>query len=224
MKWKLVYFDDQILNIECLQEFLRDHFDVVGVTDSTKYSDILKTQNPHVFLIDVHMPLIDGHLLCQKIMEHPSYNGCPIIFISGDQTQENKIRSYKGGGVDFISRDLNPEELVIRLSNKVKFFIHNPKSFQLGNLSLQMNSLMVMINDKAIDLTLIELRILSHILRVYPQTLTREQLIEKIWEDYSVKPGTINTHLTNLKSKIENWNYQIKVRDENVLVTPRDLF
>jgi DNA-binding response OmpR family regulator len=74
------------------------------------------------------------------------------------------------------------------------------------------------ITGKNLDLTLLELRMLSHIMREFPNSLTRIELIEKVWGNTTVKPGTINTHLTNLKPKIESWSHQIKVRDENVLV------
>jgi DNA-binding response OmpR family regulator len=222
MKWKLVYFDDQSLSIECYQEFLKEQFDVLGIMDPMAYSDVIKNHSPHIFLIDVHMPLINGHELAERILEHPLYNSCPIIFISADETHENKIQSFQKGGVDFISRSLDPQEIKLRLINKVKFFVEQSGYFQLGNLHLQMKILLVSINNKPIDLTLIEFRLLGHILRAYPQVLTRGDLLEKVWEDELVRPGTINTHLTNLKSKIAKWNYLIKVREENVLVLPRD--
>lgn len=221
MKWKIVYFDDQPLNIVCYQEFLKDQFNIIGVSDSTSYLDVIKNEGPHLYLIDVHMPVMDGHTLGQKIQDHPLYNGCPIIYISGDETIENKIKSYQRGGADFISRHLSPEEVMIRIMNKVKFFVENSGYFQLGNLDLDMKSLVVRINHEAIDLTLIELRLLAHVLRAYPQILTREILLQEIWQDDSVKPGTINTHLTHLKSKIQKWDHQIKVREENVLILAR---
>lgn len=74
------------------------------------------------------------------------------------------------------------------------------------------------VNGQLADLTLLELRILSNILRSYPESLTRSELIFKVWGNDTVKPGTINTHLTNLKPKIEKWDHVIKVREENILV------
>ena len=221
MKWKIIYFDDQPLNLFSYQEFLKDQFDMIGVSDPSRYLDVIKKERPHLYLIDVHMPFMDGHSLGQKIQDHPLYNGCPIIFISGDDGIENKIKSYKLGGVDFISRHLSIEELIIRLVNKVKFFVENSGYFHLGNLDLHMKSLLVRINHEPIDLTLIELRLLAQILRAYPHPLSRKILLQEIWEDESVKPGTISTHLTYLKSKIQTWDYQIKVREENVLILAR---
>jgi DNA-binding response OmpR family regulator len=222
MKWTLLYFDDQPQNVEVFKEVLSDKFSVVGTTDATSYPHFLENYHPHVILLDVHMPILDGHALYKKISEHPFYNGCPVIFISGDASDENKIKSYQGGGIDFFPRDLKIDEIAVRLENKVKFYLQMSASLELGNLKIDVKSMKGSIGDKNVDLTLLELRMLGHILRAYPQPLTRQDLIDRVWGNDSVKPGTINTHLTNLKPKIDNWDHQIKVREENIIIQKKD--
>jgi two-component system OmpR family response regulator len=218
MKWTLVYFDDQVQNIEAFKELLSEKFEVIGCNDVTSFPRILEEYNPHAFLLDVHMPIMDGHTLYKNISEHPLYNGCPVIFISGDQSDENRLKSYNEGAVDFLPRDIKTEEIILRLTNKIKFYLQMSTSLELGNMNIDVRTMKSEIAGKNIDLTLLELRMLSHIMRTFPGSLTRTELIEKVWGTTSVKPGTINTHLTNLKPKIESWSHLIKVRDENVLV------
>lgn len=218
MKWTLIYFDDQVQNIEAYREFLSDKFQVVGSNDPGHLNTLLQENNPHAILLDVHMPLIDGHALHKNIVDHPLYNGCPILFISGDQSDENVLRSYEKGGIDFLPRDLKPEEILIRLTNKVKFYLQMSTKLELGNLMMDVGTMKASVAGQNVDLTLLELRLLSNILRAYPDPLTRTELIVRVWGNDSVKPGTINTHLTNLKPKIEAWTHQIKVREENILV------
>lgn len=222
MKWNLVYFDDQMANIECFRDLLSDEFNVIGSLDASKYSQILQDYYPHAILIDVHMPIIDGHTLYNKISEHPLYNGCPVIFISGDQSDENKIKSYEGGGIDFLPRDLRAEEITARLSNKIKFFLQRSTKLEMGNLTMDVESMKASVDGKNIDLTILEFRMLSHILRKFPDTLSRQELIIKVWGNDTVRPGTVNTHLTNLKPKLEDWDFQIKVREENLLIIKKD--
>ncbi len=222
MKWTLIYFDDQIQNIESMKELLCEKFDVIGIQSATEYSAALEQFNPHLLLLDVHMPDMDGHTLYKKISEHQLYNGCPVVFISGDQSDENKIKSYSGGGIDFLARDIKAEEIIIRLVNKVKFYVQRSTSLVLGNLEVDVKTMKSLVGGKNVDLTLLELRLLSNILRAYPQNLTRQELIHKAWGHDSVKVGTINTHLTNLKPKIENWDHYIKVRDELILIQKKD--
>jgi DNA-binding response OmpR family regulator len=221
MKLTLVYFDDQIQNIELWKDLLQENFNVIGCDNALNYPAILKENHPHAFLLDVHMPAMDGHMLYKKITEHPLYNGCPIFFISGDISDETKIRAYESGAVDFLPRDISVEEIILRLINKAKFYTQSSSILELGNLRIDVKSLRTTINNVSIDLTLLEMRLLGIFLRAFPQTITRTEVIRKIWGDEAVKPGTINTHVTNLRPKIEQWNHGIKIREDQILIQPR---
>lgn len=222
MKWTLIYVDDQIQNIESFKLFLSENFNVIGCHDVNAFDNILKNHQPHAFLLDVHMPVMDGHELYRKIISHPSYNGCPVLFISGDSSDEVKIKSFNEGGVDFLPRTLSPKEIEIRLTNKVKFYLQVATNFEHGNLHLDLKTMKASINGVTLDLTMLELRMLGHLLRSFPESLSRAELIQRVWGNDSVKPGTINTHLTNLKPKIESWDHMIKVREDNILLLKKN--
>ena len=222
MKWTLIYFDDQPHNIQCMTDFLSDKFEVVGSTDPTTYAAILNKHQPHAFLLDVHMPVMDGYDLYQKIVEHPGYNGCPIIFISGDLSDENRMKSHDKGAIDFLPRSLKPEEIATRVVSKVKLHMQTSLKLTVGNLTMDLESLKVYINGHIIDLTLLEMRILGTLLRSYPTNITRGELLQKIWGEENIKPGTINTHITNLKPKIKDWEYSIKSKSEKILIQLKD--
>ncbi len=218
MKWTLIYIDDQIDNIECFSELLADKFNVLGSTNVNDCDSLITDNFPHAILLDVHMPQKNGYTLYQEIISHPLYNKCPIFFISGDPSDEIKIRSFQEGGVDFLPRDIKGEEMIIRLSNKICAFLQMATKLKLGNLSLDFESLKAQIDDRNIDLTLLEFRLLGTILRAFPQKVARQDLILKVWGNAPIKPGTVNTHLTNLKPKIAEWNYQTKVREDFVIL------
>lgn len=218
MKWTLIYFDDQYQNIEALKELLDEKFNVVGCTDATLFTGMLQVHNPAAILIDVHMPVLNGHELHKKIVEYPTYNNCPIFFISGDQSDENKIKSYSEGGVDFLGREIRPEELIARITNKVKYFLSMSTKLELGNLSVDFESMRAFVNGKQVELTLLEFRLLSHILRIHPEPILTADIILKVWGDSNVKPGTLNTHFTNLKSKIPDWDHSMKVRKDQICI------
>lgn len=222
MRWTLVYFDDDTHNLESFHELLKDDFKVIGSLEASDYAELIERNHIHGYLIDVHMPVMDGFTLYEKIISHPLYNGSPIFFISGDQSDENKIKSYLSGGVDFLARDMKCEELIIRLTNKIKFHLHTSTRLELGNLKIDVDALKVTLKNKPVELTLIELRILSVLLRAFPNGLTRSDVIKKIWVNDVVKPGTINTHIANLRPKIADWDHIIKIKEENISVQPKE--
>ena len=222
MIYNIVYFDDDVLNIEAYKLMLQSKFNIMGFSDGNQHPQIMEEHYPHAFLIDIHMPMIDGFNLYKKIIAHPRYNGCPIFFISGDQSDINKIRSYEEGALDFLPRTISEEELVLRLTNKIQLFFKMSTNISLGNLRIDAQTFKVFVNEKLVDLTLIEMRMLSVLLRNFPEAISKKNVLKQIWGDEAVKSGTINTHLTNLRSKVDGWTHAIKVKEELISIQKND--
>lgn len=217
MKWNLLYFEDQFANIECYQFLLKDRFEVIGCLDATMYKNYLQKYEPHAILIDVHMPGLPGHELHDKIVSHRCYNGCPIIFVSGDVSDETKIKSYTSGGVDYLTREMPADEIEGRLASKIRLYQKTASKLRIGNLQIDFDSLKVFIEKNTIDLTMMEMRILVSLVRFFPDGLTRDELLRLVW-DNDVKPGTINTYATWIKAKLAEWDHVIHIKNENVLI------
>lgn len=219
MKFQLLYFDDQISNIECYQSMLQDHFVVHGHTDNSTYDKFLKAHKPHAILLDLHMPIYDGFVLHDKIINSEDYNGCPIFFISGDLSDEVRLKTIQTGGIDFFNRQINEEELKLRLTNKIRLFLQGDTIIDVGNLRLDTHSFSIYLNDKPTDLTLFELRILSCVLRRMPDGIPKLELKEQIWGSANTT-GKMHVHLSNLKLKLRAWDHEIKIRGDFVVISP----
>jgi DNA-binding response OmpR family regulator len=217
MKYNLVYFDDQIQNLECYQALLKDKFNVVGCNDTKNYAEVLKANRPHALMVDLHMPEVDGIELFKLIQDSDHYNGCPIFFISGDISTESRLKTYQTGGIDFFERNLKHEEITARLENKIRLFLQGANVLELGNLKLDTNSYIAQINYKNVDLTLLEMRLLGLILRSPSFVISKKELIERIW-DSETKEGKVYVHLSNLGQKLWSWNHQIKVKGDVVSI------
>ncbi len=218
MRWNVIYFDDQPEAIKCYEDVLSKQFNIIGEMDPSRYSVALKKTNAHALIIDIHMPLMNGFILYEKIKNDPDYNGCPILFISGDVSDENKFKFFQSSAVDFLSRDLSPEELILRLSNKIRFYLQTSMKLELGNLTVDVSNFKTMIDGQSVELTLLEMRMLTILLRNFPEAISRADMIETIYGKEHIKLGTINTHLTNMKVKIYKWNYQIFIKENNILI------
>ena len=104
----------------------------------------------------------------------------------------------------------------------MKFFLERSTILQVGNMELDLNSMKASVDGESLDLTLLEFRMIGWILRYFPNFIGREEMILKVWGKDTVKPGTINTHLTNLKPKIENWDHKIRFRGESITVIKKE--
>jgi DNA-binding response OmpR family regulator len=222
MKWSLLYFDDQQANLDLYREILSDHFHVHGCASPDVYESYIREQYPHAIIIDIHMPRMDGFSLFEKITKHPEYNGCPIFFISGDESNENKINSYKSGAIDFLPRDLKYEQLLMALSHKIKIFLQVTTKLVMGNLRINLENLKVTLNGKNVDVTLLEMRVLTSLIREFPEPISRDEMLRKIWGDESVKPGTVSTHLANLRIKMEDWTHTIAIKKNFIKIMKKN--
>lgn len=217
MKFNLVYFDDQIQNIEVFQLLLKESFIITGLTETENYGEILKKIKPQAILLDLHMPSSDGLVMYEKIINSEDFNGCPIFIISGDISDESRIKSIEKGAIDFFSRELSGEEIKLRLLNKIKLFLQGSALIDVGNLRIDSDKFAVSIKNKSIDLTMIETRILFCVIRAMPHALHKDELMAKIWSDTNNK-SKINVHLSNMKLKLWNWDHELKIKDSEVLI------
>jgi DNA-binding response OmpR family regulator len=217
MKFKILMFDDQALNIECYQEMLQDKFQILGYTDTKSFEEVLIINKPHGIVLDLHMPDCDGFALHDKIIHSDNYNGCPIFFISGDASDESRMQAIKIGAIDFFTRNISQEELTLRLSNKMKSFLQGSTSIDIGNLRLDTFSFSIYVDNKLMDLSLIEMRILSYVMRKIPDTVHKNELMTQIWGDATAK-GKLYVHLSNMKTKLAAWNHELKIRDSYIVI------
>lgn len=219
MKFQIVYFDDQVENIEVYNLMLKDNFNILGFTETANYSDIFKQHKPHGILLDLHMPKQDGLALYDQIIQCENYNGCPVFFISGDISDGARLKSMQLGAMDFFQRSIGEEELKLRLMNKIKMFLQGSVIIDIGNLQLNFDSFNIHLNGKVTDLTLIETRILIYLIKAVPEAVDKNELMMKIWGESSSK-GKINVHLSNMKVKLWDWDHEIKIKDNCLSIMP----
>ncbi|MEI8138878.1 MAG: hybrid sensor histidine kinase/response regulator [bacterium] len=76
----------------------------------------IQTQPPDLILLDVHMPDIDGIEVCRRIKANPAFSDIPVIFVSGEHKALHKIKAFSSGGVDFVTRPFQIDEVLSRVS------------------------------------------------------------------------------------------------------------
>jgi DNA-binding response OmpR family regulator len=220
MKLKLIYFDDSEFNIESLKFILEDEFNVVGSIEQSTFESLLKEHSPHAILLDFHMPEMNGFELYEKIVLDKNYNGCPILFISGDIHDENRLKALKLGGMDFFSRSLPPQEIKFRLLSRIRLHLQSAAVLTFDNLCLDKNAFAVTLGSELIDLTLIELRVLSFILRSQPGPISKGLLVKTIWGESSIQNlGKLSVHVSHMNTKLAAWKHEIRMRDDLILVS-----
>lgn len=211
LKAEVAYIDDSTINLDCISLILEQDFSVKTYQSPEKFiASYGKFSSYTAILIDIHMPSMDGFSLYEKIVEHPNYNSCPIFFISSDDSDLARINSYSLGAIDFLNRTINPEEMLVRIKSKLAFYQKHRSVIEFTNLKLNLTILKAYLNNVELSLTFIEFKLLALFIRIFPEIISKPKMVEEVWRTDHVLDATIYTHVSNLNSKLEDWDYEIK--------------
>jgi two-component system alkaline phosphatase synthesis response regulator PhoP len=210
VKSRIAYIDDNISNLDCIKLIFEHQFDVDTFHQPETFLTGFNSVSPYAaIMVDIHMPTIDGFSLYEQIVQHANYNGCPILFISGDETDAIRIKSLSLGAVDFLNRHMKADEMMARVNSKIQFFKKLRSIVEFGNLKVNLTLLKTYLDQKEMGLTFLEFKILWQLISGYPEILPKEQIIEHVWGSGKVLDATIYTHISNLNGKLGKWDHEV---------------
>ena len=108
---KLLVVDDEPINIQAVHQIFAAEHDVFMATRGEQALAFCSATPPDLILLDVVMPGMDGLEVCRRLREHPSTRNIPVIFITGYAGSEEENDCWDAGGVDFVSKPVNPTTL-----------------------------------------------------------------------------------------------------------------
>jgi len=112
----ILVVDDDLNNLQVLSDTLmKQGYDVLGARSGTKALDFIENDPPDLVLLDVRMPEMDGYEVCKRLKADKRYAHLPVIFLSALQASEDRVRGFEVGGVDFISKPFQREEVLVRV-------------------------------------------------------------------------------------------------------------
>jgi putative two-component system response regulator len=118
---KVLIIDDEPLNIRITRKYLADAgcTSVTGITDPGDALDAATSFRPDVILMDVHMPQMSGLALLEQLKAQPDLQAIPILILTASTDADTKRSALLLGAADFISKPIDPDELLPRLRNAI---------------------------------------------------------------------------------------------------------
>ena len=119
--WRVLLVDDQPDNLAVLRGALEEEGYQLAFTSSGEDAlDVLPELNPHLILLDIMMPGIDGFEACRRMKQNEISRDTPIIFITAKKETEDIIQGFRVGGVDYITKPFQQEEVCVRVRNHLE--------------------------------------------------------------------------------------------------------
>ena len=197
----LLVDDDQRLR-ELLKDYLNEkNFQVFTSEDFDEAREILGFFIFDLIILDRMMPTGDGINLIQDIKK---VSKTPIIMLTAMSENNDKIDGLKTGTDDYLSKPFEPEELFLRINNLLKLYENVNQAellFSFGNFIYKTKTNSLTLNDKEIYLTEGENNLLLKLINNRNNTLSREQLTEKEFDESELRK--VDVGITRLRQKIE---------------------
>jgi DNA-binding response OmpR family regulator len=117
----IIVVDDNPTNLELLEEMLRHRqYEVRSFTGGKAALAAVLQEPPDLFLLDINMPEMNGYEVCERLKSTPLLSDVPVIFISALDATEDKVKGFRAGGVDYISKPIQLEEVQARVETHLK--------------------------------------------------------------------------------------------------------
>jgi len=204
---KILIVDDEEDILEFLSYNLnKEGYQVFTAADGNTAITLAKKELPHLILLDVMMPGIDGIETCRELRSLPGLQDVIIAFLTARSEDYSHIAGFDAGADDYINKPIKPRVLVSRIQALLRRTTAAKKDsdfLQLGNLRINRERYLVIKDDIEITLPRKEFELIYLLASKPGKVFTREEILIKIWGyDVVVGDRTIDVHIRKLREKI----------------------
>lgn len=166
-----------------------------------------------VMILDLTLPDTDGLAVCSAVKRDCNYN-LPVLMLTARDAFEDKARGFEQGADDYVTKPFDLRELRLRCEALARRrVLHQTTVIELGELRIATREQRVERQGQALKLTGIGYRILEELARAHPETVTRSELLHRIWGDSPPDSDALRSHIYSLRSALD------KPFDQPLLVT-----
>ncbi|WP_061316495.1 response regulator transcription factor [Clostridium botulinum] len=208
MGYKIMIIEDDKNIAKLLGEHMGKYgYEALVVKDFEKILETLEIEKPNLILLDINLPKFDGYYWCRRIREKSL---CPIIFISARDSEMNQVMAIESGADDYITKPFYYEVVLAKIKSQLRRVYGDyatnsqvERILDVEGLLFYPERLQVHFNEKETMLSKKEGDLLDAMMKIYPKVATREELLEKIWDDNTfVDENTLNVNIARLRKKL----------------------
>ncbi|KAB8125614.1 response regulator transcription factor [Gracilibacillus oryzae] len=198
--------DDQKIR-DILEDYLMKYnYEIETVKDFNEIQTEFQQFEPHLVLLDINLPRFDGFYWCRKIR---TISNCPIIFISARDSGMDQVMAIENGADDYITKPFQLEVVLAKIKSILRRVYGEYRSdrqsavIEVEGLHLDTSTFYLSYHDKNILLTKKECLLAQALLSQVEQIVSREFLLEKLWDDQDfVDDNTLSVNMTRLRKKL----------------------
>jgi DNA-binding response OmpR family regulator len=203
---KILLIDDDNTLQQLLGEFLQEgEYVTVGAESGLEGLRLAYQEHPDLVLLDVMLPGMDGWEVCARLRE---MSKTPIIMLTAKTTETDKLRGFRLGVDDYVTKPFSFAELVARIEAvlaRTASAATGTGYVMYGRVKLDTERYQAFIQDRVLDLTPTEYRLLEALVRREGKVASEQELIQEVWGTYhSEDTALVRRYILMLRKKIES--------------------
>ena len=204
MKKVLIIEDDLDLALEMKRTLEHWQFDVRLTKAFNQIIETFLEYEPMIIILDINLPFFDGFYWCEKIRQ---ISTVPIFFLSSRDSNLDLMMAIHHGGDDYLTKPVSSDILVTKINaimRRTYDYVSNSNLVYLDNLVVDFEKGTLKHNNKTLELTKNEMRILTTLIKQKGKIVTREQLMINLWnDDEFISDNTLTVNVNRLRARLK---------------------
>jgi len=199
----LVVEDDHQIQQELVLLLQRNGFEAQALTSFESVPQQIIAAHPDLVLLDLNLPGIDGQQICREVRQ---LSNVPIIVVTSRNTDLDELMVLSLGADDFIAKPYNTQILLMHVTSvlrRANSDVTTGTKLSHAGVTLDSSSCKVSANQKSVELTKNELRILSLLMQNAGTVVSRQRIQEELWQsDEFVDDNTLTVNISHLRNTL----------------------
>ena len=204
---RLLVVEDESAIVDIVCRALRRHgYETESAGDGAAALDTAATRRPDLVILDLMLPTMDGWEVCRRLRATPETASTPVIMLTARRDERDVLEGLEIGADDYIKKPFSLAELVARVRALLRRTTGKEatRTIEDGDLRIDLDDEMTFIRNETVDLSPTEFRLLELLARRMGRTVSREELLGKIWSFYGGDTRTVDVHVSRLRKKLDD--------------------
>jgi two-component system phosphate regulon response regulator PhoB len=209
----LVVEDEEDIRNLLSYTLLKEGYEVAGVASGEEALASAESQPPDLVLLDLMLPGVDGLTVCRKLRSSPRTAGAAIVMLTAKGEEADVVAGLNAGANDYITKPFSRNVLIARVRAALRNAGSSgdaaatpPESdgiLRIHNLVIHPGKHLVLVNERPVELTATEFRVLEALARKPGWVFTRQQILDAVHGDlYAVTDRAVDVQIVGLRRKL----------------------
>lgn len=203
----LVIEDNAGIQMSLKDELESEGYQVCIAGNGQEGLDKAKDEHPDLIILDIMLPLVNGYEVCQRLRK--AGDNTPIIMLTAKDKEIDKILGLELGADDYVTKPFSLREMVSRVKTifrRIGEYSTGSDTGRIGDTEFDFKRYEAKRQGKFIEFTPLEFQLIHYLMNNRGQVLTRNEILERVWGENNVVVSlrTIDSHMTNIRKKIED--------------------